>query len=86
MPTARKAKLQQTNGQSARRQSKNQFWGETYEEVDQKVEEYNRFLNTLSDEAMARELRKLSPDEVHFLAWTTTYLQHHKRRRKGSKK
>ncbi len=73
------------NGLLARRQRENRFVGTTEDETDQRVEEYNRFLDKLSDEEMDRELAKLSRDELHLLAWITTYYQHNKRR-KGAKK
>ncbi len=74
--------LASRNGQPARRRPKNRFWAATYEEHDRKVEEYNRFLATLSDKEMKRELEELSLEEAHMLAWTTTYLNHHKPKRK----
>jgi hypothetical protein len=87
MPLTKKNDYQQRNGRPARRKTANRFMGATQEEINQKVEEYNRHLDTLSEQEVERQLALLSLDEAHLLAWTTTYNQHNKRRRKkGLKK
>lgn len=81
------------NPQPATRKPKNRFIGATEDETDQRIFAYNRFLGTLSDEEMDRELDKLNRSELHLLAWITTYYSHQKRlkeekkkKKKGSKK
>ena len=74
------------NGTATHRKPKNRFIGATEDETDQRVFEYNRFLDTLTDEEMDRELEKLSGDELHLLAWTTTYYVYEKRRKEEKKR
>ena len=84
--TSNKTKAVHLNGQPAGRKPKNRFIGATEDETDQRVFEYNRFLDTLTDEEMDRELEKLSGDELHLLAWITTYYSHQKRREEDKKR
>ena len=57
----------------------NRFLGVTERETQQKMREFDRHLETLSDSEMEQELAKLSLPELHALAWATTY----RNRRKG---